>query len=211
MIDQLLTDTIDVLKTYMLQLMLLGGAVVIYFFGLKIKDKLTNIWNKMRSRSSLSTLVKTDVIVNDLLVEIRTKYNADRAYVFQFHNGANYSNKNSILRFSCSHEKVAPGISSEQNGLQGLLVSKYADIINSLIHDGTLVIPNVEKLEPGDYKTSLMERGISGVLLCTFGRSKEEIEGFIGVDYCDNQKLPTDFERIQMYAARIGAALREKK
>lgn len=149
-------------------------------------------WKKCKKKYSLETLSKKNQDIHSLLTELRVKLNADRAYLSQFHNGNKFVNKSDILKKTRTNESVRAGVSYE--------ASKYHEIHTSLLSDEMEFIESPEpiflitnNLEEGRFKRLLLDGGAKSV-----GRFKvssgNDIIGFIGVDFCDSEGKPKNFE-----------------
>ena len=57
-------------------------------------------WSKQNTRNKLTQQIEKDEIVHSTLREIRRKYNADRIYVIQFHNGGNFYTSSAMQKAS---------------------------------------------------------------------------------------------------------------
>jgi len=99
--------------------------------------------------------------IKKMLIELRTKTNADRAHVVQFHNGDYYDNNSSIKRFTYCYEDMKDGISSIQEKYQRRLVSGYIEGLDVLVNgDNTVNKLRASDMESCLYKGKMLEDGI---------------------------------------------------
>lgn len=124
----------------------LGGLALlaIRVFRQKIRKKLIALLGKYPNYPE-SKEVGIDKTVYGLLVELRTSANADRACLFQFHNGNLFSNLRPIWRVSCTHESCKAGVSHEMHNQQNLLSSSLFEVMEPLFTKGS-VQPGVTEL-----------------------------------------------------------------
>jgi hypothetical protein len=71
---------------------------------------------------------KNREIYNEL-VELRAITDADRVYVFRFHNGIEFLPSHPAWKLSRTHEVVKHGVTYESGRLQGVLVSLISNIV----------------------------------------------------------------------------------
>jgi len=199
-----------------------------------IHKKLTNwflntIWNKLSKRYRNSKLnvveINADVKIREILIELRTITRADRASLFQFHNGSVFSTKNPIWKVSNTHESVAPGISSEIGNLQDIKSSSLVETLQCFWRDTNYpsgveklspkycsdcpnmdkphrkrcIFINVDELEEGYSKTLLVEQGIDYLIDAPIFNDMGNCIGFVTVNYCTEQ----DQETIKKYCKDV--------
>lgn len=204
------------------------GGVCLFFFK-KIKRLGMMLLDRFKSRfkNTIPAMIERDMEIYNQLFEIKSKTDADRVFVFQFHNGAYYTNSASQMKMSCTHEVVSEGISRESRGMQDLIISQYAGFTGELIKNSffTLTKDNIS-----DFSFGMLMRS-QGVKTAAFSLFKynDVIEGFLAIVYLDDipmdRRLTQDivpFDRRNSksdgcianisadYAPRIGFLLRKK-
>ena len=101
---------------------------------------------------------------------------ADRAYVFQFHNGGHYYSGRGQQKFSCTHEVVGQGISAEHINSQNHRVSAYHSYISELIDNGLFVHSKIEDIKDSAFLRLIEKKGVKSI-------------GILGVDYVKHSCL----------------------
>jgi hypothetical protein len=149
------------------------------------------------------------------LVELRALTDADRAYVFRFHNGMEFLPSHPAWKLSCTHEVVHPGVSYESGKLQGLLVSLIPNIIGAVLTGTTsalgitipkcptcpfhvkclrenkrVIIMQVGDMEGSYCKFHLESQNIKTAVLCGITQDGN-VYGIVGLDFCAT-KLPDE-------------------
>ena len=125
-----------------------------------------------------------DMAVHQKLNHILDHSGADRAYVFQFHNGLTYYTGEHAQRFSCTYEVVSDGTSREKNNLQNLQVSLFAWWANEVIN-GRMLYTDLDSISDYTTRVTLESQGIQS-LYCLPMISKGKIIGITGIDYVRN-------------------------
>lgn len=147
--------------------------------------------------------VRTDRCILDVLVELRVRVDADRAYVYQFHNGSYFTTKNPVWKMSCTHEVCRAGIAYVAREMQALPVSIMMEYLAGLWGDAdtlphgvenvmcqcanekqTVLWYAIDEIPESMGKSLLRAHGVCCMLLAPL-RDGENIVGLVGVDYCD--------------------------
>lgn len=203
-------------------LMLCGAGVL---FLQKVKQWAYDWW-KSRRLHPLARSIFANRKVHTLLVELRTKVDSDRAYIFLFHNGQVFSNLNPVWRLSCTQESCRMGITYEIERLQNILASTVWDCLAPLLGqegqvDGVktftrngkkMFVFDTEMLADGFMKRSLHARGVKSQLITPLFDSKKQTVGFLGIDFCaDDPDMDKNevVERMTSAAGDIYYALME--
>lgn len=77
--------------------------------------------------------VNTDTEIGNLLQELRKICgDANRATVFQYHNGNYFASLKSILKISGTHEKIKNATSSEVHNEKDLIASNFSEMISPM-------------------------------------------------------------------------------
>ena len=200
-------------------------AMIFLFLRKSILQWFINVGEKIAGSNNKHGKIKPaeiekDMKIREILIELRTLVKADRASLFQFHNGDSFSTSNPIFKVSNTHESVAPGISSEIGGLQDIKASSLIEHLKSFWKDHyekglykispdycaecptdcsaspkKVIFLNVSELEDGYEKSSLVEQGIKYLVDVPIHKDGSCI-GFVTVNYC----FENDIEKIKKYA-----------
>ena len=128
---------------------------------------------------------------------------ADRAYVFEFHNGDHYFSGRGQQKFSCTYEVVGKGISSEASDSQNYRVSNFHHYIHSLIHDGSFCQPNLEKSEDYAFYKLLEKKGVKSLYNVPLKTLNGKIIGFLGLDFVREERDDPELKNALRKQARV--------
>lgn len=128
--------------------------------------------------------INDDVIIETALNDLMMVTNADRAYIFRFHNGVSYYNGSHKSKMSCDYETVKIGISREAERLQDVPTGLYSRWLKDVI-EYKMFITDLEQLEDLRTKKALELQGITGLAVVPYYRDGK-IFALIGVDYVRN-------------------------
>tara|TARA_R100000458_G_C8278477_1_gene254660 strand:- start:1488 stop:2102 length:615 start_codon:yes stop_codon:yes gene_type:complete len=136
--------------------------------------------------------------VHEQLTELRTRTDAARSQVVQFHNGGEFLDGISMKKMSLTHESLANGISSELNTKQDILLSLCLDGLKYIKENNPNIIM-VNQMHDSWCKSSLTDSGViawSGLPL----RSGGSVTGYIMCQWCSwNKTDGIDEEKTARY------------
>lgn len=155
----------------------LGGAAIYLFAS-------STLWlRRFKKSHSLTYQLAKAKAIQELLVEVRLRYDADRAYVFQFSNGKTYANDVSQYVMTCTHESVKAGVMQIGSSSNGMLVSQYPELFHNLLLKGCAAI-NTHSLADPNLQSILSKNGVKHMVTVAFtSRNGKRLEGFIGLDW----------------------------
>jgi len=213
---------------YLLSILtILGGIILLN--GI-LSGKITRLWRNLvdRIKGRHKIYVKTQKVIskiNNNLSALRGHTNADRAYIFEFHNGNDFASTLPQWKISQTYEKVGSGITHEGQNLQNLpatlvwddfLKMFFVDKVTDLPTGTSFYVENPHCQCKGNYsmprgafltevaamynsvgpvKTILEQQAVSYTLQTAIFTSQRRIVGFVGLDYCK----VLDFEDIEKY------------
>ena len=86
-----------------------------------------------KSRQQLMAQIQKDELIHFTLREIRRKYNSDRVYITQFHNGGSFYTNTPMQKASVTYERNSDGLERITDRFQNILVSNYTWILKESI------------------------------------------------------------------------------
>jgi len=142
----------------------------------------------------------------------RNATQADRAYVFEFHNGDSFYSGNHQQKFSCTYESLDAGVSSENMRLQDLRVSTFNAFIKDVlgIHGEKLFrLEDIESIDSPLLRNWLDERGIRSCYAFPIETLNHGVVGIICIDYTKKKTeiYKKDIDLIQNQAKIISGYL----
>ena len=129
-------------------------------------------------------------LINDCLVALRVRANADRVKIGQFHNGGKFLDGSPMKRFSITHESCDIGVPFEGANLQNIVVTILWDLISFVKKDQS-TLWFTRDLPEGHFRSYNKGHGIDGFMVLPI-RKNELITGFIMVEWCDLDKIPEE-------------------
>jgi hypothetical protein len=120
-----------------------------------------------------------------------TKYNADRAWIIEFHNGEHTFTGKSIQKFSETYEEVRKGISAEAIFTQSIPTSIFSKFFNTLNDVGYFYIDDILHLKSNNFIAQsilsfLEARGIKSFIGIAIKSIKGNFVGVLCIDGVNN-------------------------
>jgi hypothetical protein len=132
--------------------------------------------------------------INTSLNSLQQKFNLDRLWIAQFHNGGNfYPGNKSMKKMSITFESTAPGIAADIMKMQNLPVSFLSPVLQKLTEDDTTGI-NIDVFTEEDYalRSFWETRGVQTVYLFPIKCLESDFIGIFGVDFVKRDGFVTD-------------------
>ena len=214
--DKLLEQSIS----YMVNLAGIVGIIFMYWVIKKLKaisNKLDKPLHKPMSGEQLEVALRT----HSLLSELRSKVKADRAYIFEIHNGDDFPSVAPNHKLTCTYEVANEGISEFAEKLQNVKASYIYDFTTAVFMSLTQLPKGMYKLKdmvrcrdekcdniggmllhvnemPEGYTKNLWrQKGIQDMLVVPiFNIDKHTPIGMLALDYCHEASLTSGIEYI---------------
>jgi hypothetical protein len=158
-----------------------------------IKHKLTRANRDMEKRKKdFQHSLEIQDLINTSLNKLQNKYNLDRLWIAQFHNGGNfYPGNRSMKKISITFESTAPGVAADIMKMQNLPVSFLAPTLQRLTTvDGITIDVYTEE----DYalRSFWENRGVQTAYLFPIKCLESDFIGIFGVDFVKRDGFLTD-------------------
>ena len=160
-----------------------------------VKHKLFNKDKDMEKRKKdFQHALETQDLINTSLNNLQQKYNLDRLWIAQFHNGGNfYPGNKSMKKMSMTFESTAPGVAADIMKMQNLPVSFLSPILQKMTsNDVTGVTIDVYTEEDYALRSFWENRGVQTVYLFPIKCLESDFIGIFGVDFVKRDGFITD-------------------
>lgn len=137
--------------------------------------------------------IETQKIINETLNSLQNKFNLDRIWLAQFHNGGNYYPGNKgMKKMSVSFESTSPGISADIMKMQNLPVSFFSSVLQKLSEGQESYTVDVDTEEDYALKSFWSNRGINSAYLFPIVCIQGGFMGILGVDFVKREGILND-------------------
>lgn len=143
------------------------------------------------SRKNLLKQIEKDQIVYYTIREIRRKYNSDRIFVMQFHNGGNFYTSSPIQKVSVTYERCSDGLERMAEKYQNILVSNMCWYINHTI-EGNMFYANSNDIEDVPTRALIKNFGVQSHLSVPIYDKLNHLIGIVGLDWVFSE-IPQEY------------------
>jgi hypothetical protein len=134
-------------------------SIIVALVGAGFFRRMSDRKQKSKSRESLMQQIKNDEIIHLSIREIRRRYNADRVYIWQFHNGGSFYTNAPMQKVSITYERNSDGLERKAEKNQNHLVSHFNSFIKNVI-EMTMFYSDVNKMEDLGLRSLSLSQGI---------------------------------------------------
>jgi hypothetical protein len=160
-----------------------------------VKHKLFSVNKDLEKRKKdFKQSLEIQERINTSLNSLQSKFNLDRLWIAQFHNGGNfYPGNKSMKKMSMTFESTAPGIAADIMKMQNLPVSFLSPVLQKLTEDDTTGI-NIDVYTEEDYalRSFWETRGVQTVYLFPIKCLESDFIGIFGVDFVKRDGFVSD-------------------
>jgi len=188
-------------KTKTIVLIIILLAFILFYY----KSLVTEVVITKVKRDEVKADINNNVLIQQMLNELMLKYDADRAYIFQFHNTIKYYDGTHRNHQSMTFEVCANGISSEAQSLQNIPVSLYPMFLQQIMLE-KMNYCDVRDIEEHATKIALLNQGIQSIVIAPYFKNNNFV-AYIGLDFVKDKKKEIDFEKFKRFTNQIGNLL----
>lgn len=171
-------------------------SIIVALVGAGFFRRMSDKKQKNKSRESLMQQIKNDEIVHLSIREIRRRYNADRVYIWQFHNGGSFYTNAPMQKVSVTYERNSDGLERKAEKNQNHLVSHFTTFIKSVL-DNKMFYSDVNNMEDLGLRSLSLSQGIkSHASVPIFDRDKNLV-AILSLDWVFSE-IPSEFLRKDM-------------
>lgn len=145
--------------------------------------------SKKKKEDPVVSSIKSNLLIDQQLEEVKEEVKCDRIWISQFHNGGNfYPTGQSIQKFSIFYEHALPKVSSISEIYKQIPVSLFTKPFMHLYENKEILIPNYAKEDKFGLATFAEGTGSKSSYLIALFSLKGEFIGTLGVEYCTRAK-----------------------
>jgi hypothetical protein len=193
-------------KTRTIALIIILIGFIAYIYQSAVTEVVTYKIKQPKPKDEIQTDIRNNVMIQQMLNDLMLSYQADRAYIFQFHNTIKYYDGTHRNHQSMTFEVCAKGISSEAYWLQNLPVSIYPMVLQKIMLE-RMNYSDINDIEEHTTKLQLQRQGIKSVVIAPYFKDGNFV-AYIGLDFvkCKNDSL-IDYNKFKSFTNQIGNIL----
>lgn len=158
----------------------IAGPVILTYLKHKLYLRTKEIKKK---NDDFITSIETQETINKSLNKLQEKYDLDRIWIAQFHNGGNfYPGNKSMKKMSITFESTAPGVAADIMKMQSLPVSFFSSALQKLNSGAESVVTDVHTEEDYALRSFWENRGANMVYIFPIRCLEGSFIGILGVD-----------------------------
>ena len=136
-------------------------SIVVALVGAGFLRQMRDKQEKAKSKEKLMEQIKKDEIVHLAIRDVRRRYNADRVYIWQFHNGGSFYTTSPMQKLSITYERCSDGLERKAEKNQNHLITSFTSYIRDTM-EGNMYFPNIEDMNDIGLRSLAYSSGTRG-------------------------------------------------
>ncbi len=192
-----LHSNIELIRILASSLVTLLGVFLSWFLKYK--------WGEYKQKKITREITQSKLI-QTVLEQQLSEYNAQRAFILQRHNGGKYGTGKSMNKLSTTFEALEDGVSTEFKEYQNLPMSLYSGMVDAAISERG-IFPVVENIDDILTRAFFTQRGTKSAIIYPVMRGLELV-GIVGFEWTHKVKNMDDsFVELKEDGKLIGETL----
>jgi len=156
------------------------------------------LYNKSKKDDPVVSSIKSNMLVEEQLEQLRDELDACRVWISQFHNGGNfYPTGKSIQKFSIFHELVKPGVKSISSIYKNIPVALFTKPFMHMYENDEILVTNYSKDDNFGLSTFADGTDAKSSYMFALKSINDEFIGTLGIEYCNRVKNLNDDQLIE--------------
>jgi hypothetical protein len=170
-----------------------AGPLVITYVKHLLRVRSKALRDLDRRRLDFVNSLETQDLINNSLNQLQVKYNLDRLWIAQFHNGGNfYPGNKSMKKMSVTFESTAPGVAADIMKMQNLPVSFFSTVLQKLNNGEESSVMDIFTLDDYALKSFWETKGVNTAYLFPIRCIEGGFIGVLGIDFVKKDGFLTD-------------------
>jgi hypothetical protein len=180
-------DWIEILQLFFTSI----TSVVVALIGAGYFKRYNDTKKESYSKSKLMEQIRRDEIVHIAIRDLRRKYNADRIYIWQFHNGGNFYTTYPMQKTSITYERCSDGLERKSEKYQNMLISNFTGYIKQVI-DLEMFYLDIKDMEDLLVRSMCQQYGTQSHVAVPIFDDKQHLIGILSLDWVFSE-IPEEF------------------
>lgn len=148
-----------------------------------------HLYNKSKKDDPVVSSIKSNMLVEEQLEQLKDELDACRIWISQFHNGGNfYPTGKSIQKFTIFHEITKPGVKSISNIYKNIPVALFTKPFMHMYENGEILVSNYSKDDNFGLSTFADGTDAKSSYMFALNSINDEFIGTLGIEYCNRVK-----------------------
>jgi len=186
-------------------LLLLFIVFILFYYKPLITEVVEKKINKV---DTIKEEINSSILIQQMLNDLMLRYNADRSYIFKFHNGILFYDGKHKNHQSLVFEVCNKGVSSEAIKLQNLPTSLFPVFLQEVMLN-RMIYNDVNEIKETSTRISLKQQGIKSLVIAPVFKDGK-FTAYIGIDFVKQPNTKDiDYIEFKHYTDEIGSMLSE--
>lgn len=151
------------------------------------------LYNRSKKDDPVVSSIKSNMLVEEQLEQLKDELDACRIWISQFHNGGNfYPTGKSIQKFTIFHEITKPGVKSISNIYKNIPVALFTKPFMHMYENGEILVSNYSKDDNFGLSTFADGTDAKSSYMFALNSINDEFIGTLGIEYCNRVKNLND-------------------
>ena len=134
-------------------------SIVVALVGAGFFRQMREKKEKVKSKENLLEQIQRDEIVHLAIRDVRRRYNADRVYIWQFHNGGSFYTTSPMQKLSITYERCSDGLERKADKNQNHLIANFSSYIKDVM-DGNMFYCDITNLPDIGLRSLSQSQGV---------------------------------------------------
>lgn len=140
--------------------------------------------DRSKRRDDFNITISVQQKINSTLSALQSKYDLDRVWIAQFHNGGNfYPGNKSMKKLSATFESTKPGVSTDLMKLQNLPISFFSNVLTEMNETQSGVIVETDGSHENAFKDFWLHRGVHRSYMFPIICLEGDFIAILGIDF----------------------------
>jgi hypothetical protein len=157
-------------------------SVVVALIGAGYFKRYNDTKKESYSKSHLMEQIRKDEIVHLAIRDLRRKYNSDRIYIWQFHNGGNFYTSYPMQKTSITYERCSDGLERKSEKYQNILISNFSSYIKQVI-DLKMLFLDMKEVEDLLIRSMCQQYGTQSHVAVPIFDDKQHLIAILSLDW----------------------------
>lgn len=166
-------------------------SVVVALIGAGYFKRYNDTKKESYSKSKLMEQIRKDEIVHIAIRDLRRKYNSDRIYIWQFHNGGNFYTSYPMQKTSITYERCSDGLERKSEKYQNMLISNFTGYIKQVI-DLEMFYLDMKDMEDLLIRSMCQQYGTQSHVAVPIFDEKQHLIGILSLDWVFSE-IPEEY------------------
>lgn len=166
-------------------------SIIVALVGAGFFRQMREKQEKNKSKEKLMEQIKRDEIVHLAIRDVRRRYNADRVYIWQFHNGGSFYTTSPMQKLSITYERCSDGLERKAEKNQNHLITSFTSYIKDVM-DNNMYFPDIEDMNDIGLRSLAYSSGTKGHCAVPIYDKDKHLVAILCLDWVFSE-IPVDY------------------